>query len=42
MVPSCEKSKPLAERFCSGSVASSLADGVQDSHRFEPEADNRA
>jgi hypothetical protein len=41
-VPSAEKSKAPLGFFCSGSVASNLADGVHDNHRFEPEADNRA
>ena len=40
-MPSAEKSIPLVLRFCSGRVASSLADGVHESHRLDPEADNR-
>ena len=41
-MPSWLKSKDPEARFCSGRVASSLALGVQDSHRFDPDALNKA
>ena len=41
-MPSAEWSNDPGAFFCSGSVASSLAEGVQESHRLEPEAESMA
>jgi len=42
MVPSALKSKLVEDLTGSGSVASSLTDGVHDNHRLELDADSRA